>query len=475
MTDRPPTPLETLRQARDIGREEGLRYIYIGNVPEEEGGQDTVCPGCDRVLIHRHGFGGITNYVQEDHCPDCGTSIAGVGMNERARRSKQQENRPLLQDPPERRGRDVMEKEIGLIVNPVAGMGGSVGLKGTDEDMHKKARELGARPVTPKSTKEFLEHIERKDGIKLLVAPGVMGEQYVRALDIPFVVIGEIGKETSAEDTRRIARRMVESGAELLVFVGGDGTARDVYDAIGSRIPVVAVPAGVKIFSSVFAVTARAAAEMVDAFVEGIGFKEEEVLDIDEEAFREDRLASRLYGYLVVPEVRRFLQPGKEASSVSRSSVESKEEIAAHVVEEMDPETLYLLGPGTTLKTIADKMGLAKTLLGVDAVHAGELRGRDLNEKGILILLGKYEKRKVVVTPIGGNGFIFGRGSKPFTPEVIKKIGRKNIIVVGTRDKVSRLDCLRVDTGDIGVDEMLSGYLKVTVGYREGLMVKVRC
>jgi predicted polyphosphate/ATP-dependent NAD kinase len=368
-----------------------------------------------------------------------------------------------------------MNKKVGLIVNPVAGMGGSVGLKGTDEDMHKKALALGARPVTPKTTKELLTHIARKDRIKLLVAPGGMGEQYVGALGIPFVVVGEIGEETSAEDTWRIARQMVESGAELLVFAGGDGTARDIYDAIGSRIPVVAVPAGVKIFSSVFAVTARAAAEMVDAFIEGIGFKEEEVLDIDEGAFREDRLASKLYGYLVVPEVRRFLQPGKAASSVGRSSVESKEEIAAHVVEAMDPETLYLLGPGTTLKAITDKMGLAKTLLGVDAVYAGTLLGRDLNEKGILRLFRNYEKRKIVVTPIGGNGFIFGRGSKPFTPEVIKQVGRKNIIVVGTKDKVNQLDCLRVDTGDVEVDEMLCGYLKATVGYREGVMVKVRC
>jgi predicted polyphosphate/ATP-dependent NAD kinase len=235
------------------------------------------------------------------------------------------------------------------------------------------------------------------------------------------------------------------------------------------------VPGGVKIFSSVFAVTARAAAEMVDAFVEGVGFKEEEVLDIDEEAFRYDRLASKLYGYLVVPEVRRFLQPGKEASSLGRSCVESKEEIAAHVVEEMDPETLYVLGPGTTLKALADMMGLPKTLLGVDAVQAGELVGKDLNEKGILILFRKYEKRKIVVTPIGGNGFIFGRGSKPFTPEVIKLAGKENIIVVGTRDKVSQLDCLRVDTGDFKVDEMLCGYLKVITGYREGVMVKVRC
>jgi predicted polyphosphate/ATP-dependent NAD kinase len=368
-----------------------------------------------------------------------------------------------------------MRKVVGLIVNPVAGMGGSVGLKGTDGDMYKKALKLGAEPVTPVRTRDLLAHIKRKDQLTLLVAPGRMGEQYVEAFDVALKVVGETGVETSARDTKRLASEMLEWGAELLIFVGGDGTARDVYDAIDSRLPVVAVPAGVKVFSSVFAVSARAAAEMVDAFLEGADLTDEEVLDIDEDAFREDRLASRLYGYLVVPEVRRYLQPGKAASSVSRSSAESKQEIAADVIENMDPEALYLLGPGTTLKTITDEMGLPKTLLGVDAVHAGELVGYDLNEKGILSLFERYEKRKIIVTPIGGNGFIFGRGSKQFTPEVIGQVGRKNIIVVGTREKLSRLDCLRVDTGDLEVDEMLRGYLTVKVGYKEGMMVKVIC
>jgi predicted polyphosphate/ATP-dependent NAD kinase len=368
-----------------------------------------------------------------------------------------------------------MRKAIGLIVNPVAGMGGSVGLKGTDGGMYKKALELGAEPVTPKRTSDLLAHIERKDAITLLVAPGKMGEQYIEGFDGSFRVIGEIGEETSAEDTKRIANEMVDRGVELLIFVGGDGTARDIYDAIGSRVPVVGVPAGVKVFSSVFALSARAAAEMVDAFLEGTDVTEEEVLDIDEEAFREDRLASRLYGYLLVPEVQRFLQPGKVASSVSKSSKESKRDIAAFVVEEMDPERLYLLGPGTTLRAITDEMGLPKTLLGVDAVCAGELVGKDLNERGILSLFERYEQRAIVVTPIGGNGFIFGRGSKQFTPKVIRQVGKKNVLVVATRDKVSKLDCLRVDTGDPEVDGMLSGYITVTVGYKEGMMVEVRC
>ena len=368
-----------------------------------------------------------------------------------------------------------MKRTIGLIVNPVAGMGGSVGLKGTDGEMYKKALELGAKPVTPERTKDVLSHIRNKDKITLFVAPGKMGERHVEGTDMPYTVIGRVGGDTAAEDTKRISEEMVNNGIELLVFVGGDGTARDICDTISSKIPVVAVPGGVKVFSSVFSVSARAAAEMIQAFVESTDLIEEEVLDIDENAFREGRLASKLYGYLLVPNVKKLLQGAKEASGISGSSVEWKKEIATYTVEEMGKRVLYLLGPGTTLKAIADELGVPKTLLGIDAIFEGKSAGRDLNEKGILALFDKYKKRKIILTPIGGNGFILGRGSKQFTPEVIKQVGRENIMVVATRDKINRLDCLRVDTGDLDLDRLLSGYMEVTVGYKEKMMVKVRC
>jgi predicted polyphosphate/ATP-dependent NAD kinase len=367
------------------------------------------------------------------------------------------------------------EKTVGLIVNPVAGMGGSVGLKGTDGEMHEKAVALGAEPVTPGRTREMLAHLERVDEIAFLAAPGRMGARYLEETGIPATAIGEIGGETSAQDTKRIAEAMLDRGAELLIFVGGDGTARDITDAVGTSMPVVGVPAGVKVFSAAFALSARAAADMVDAFVAGASLTEEEVLDIDEEAFREDRLASRLYGTLLVPEVRTSLQPAKAASNVSAPAEEVKRDIARFFVETMDPDRLILLGPGTTLRAITDELGLSKTLLGVDAVHGGALVGEDLNEAGILELFEEYDERKIVVTPIGGNGFIFGRGSKQFTPTVIRGVGRENVTVVGTQRKVRALDCLRVDTGDAALDETLSGYMKVIVGYREWMMMEVRC
>ncbi len=368
-----------------------------------------------------------------------------------------------------------MKKRIGLIVNPVAGMGGSVGLKGTDGEMHERALELGAEPVTPERTRDTLAHLERTDEMAFLAAPGQMGAAYLEDVDVPVTMIGEIDEETSAQDTRRIAKAMVDQDVDLLIFVGGDGTARDVCDAVGTSVPVVGVPAGVKVFSAAFALSARAAAEMVDDFVAGATVTEEEVLDIDEEAFRDDVLASRLYGTLMVPDVRTSLQPAKAASNVSVPSEELKRDIARFMVEEIDPDVLYLLGPGTTVRAITDELGIPKTLLGVDAVYDGELMGEDINEQDILDLFEKYSKRKIILTPIGGNGFIFGRGSKQFTPEVIRGVGRENMIVVGTRHKVNKLDCLRVDTGDLELDKTLSGYMRVNVGYREWIMVEVAC
>ncbi len=362
--------------------------------------------------------------------------------------------------------------KIGLIVNPVAGMGGSVGLKGTDGEAYKRALELGARPVTPVRTEELLAQIQKKTRFRFLVAPGNMGADYC---DDSVSVVGTVSLPTSSEDTRSIARELQHKGIELLVFVGGDGTARDIVEAVGLDIPVVAVPSGVKVFSAVFASSVRAAAHMINAFIDGTGLCEREVLDIDEDAFRDNRLASRLYGYLVVPEVEGFLQGGKECSSSAPSSQKSKSEIAKYITESMARGILYFLGPGTTVKAITDLLGVSKTLLGVDAAYESKLVGTDLNEKRILELLDRFTTRRLITTPIGGNGDIFGRGNKQLTPKVLKKIGLENIVIIGTTDKMNKLDALRVDTGDYTLDKELSGYIEVIVGYKETIKMEVLC
>lgn len=374
------------------------------------------------------------------------------------------------------------EIKIGLIVNPIAGMGGSVGLKGTDGDAAAQARLLGARPVTPDRTATFLAHLHPRTEAVWLVAPGSMGAAYAAPLGDQARVVGsevpagaeEQAGATTASDTRRFARLMVDHGAGLIVFVGGDGTARDILDAVGVSVPVVGVPAGVKVYSSAFALSPRAAAEMVNGFDAGTDVTEAEVLDIDEAAFRDNRLEAKHYGYLLVPSIQALRQPGKEGSRVTLDTLEGKRDIAISFVERMDAATLYLLGPGTTVQAIPEALGLPKTLLGIDAVYDGKVVAMDLNERGILDLLAAYPRREIVVTPLGGNGFLFGRGNKPFTPEVIRQVGRDHIVVVATEQKLQQVGVLRVDTGDGDVDALLDGYIQVEVGYDMARVIKVR-
>ena len=367
-------------------------------------------------------------------------------------------------------------KKIGLIVNPIAGMGGSVGLKGTDGEIIKDAIKLGAKPVVPKRVGRFLSHIESKDEIYLLVAPGKMGEDYVKNKGFKLKVIGEIDENTTAEDTKRIAKLMLEERVELLIFCGGDGTARDIFDAIELKIPVVAIPSGVKMFSSVFALNPKAAAQIVNTFVEeATDTQEKEILDIDEDAFRDNLLVSKLYGYLVVPKIQNLIQNAKDSSKVGKTIDENKYEIAQQIIETMEKDILYLLGPGTTVKSITDQLNLVKSLLGVDAIYNKSLVAEDINESGIIELLDKYQKAKIIVTPIGGSGFVFGRGNKQLTPKILRRIGKKNIIIIGTEDKIKSLKCLRVDTGDDGTDKMLEGLTKVIIGYKEELICKIEC
>lgn len=367
-------------------------------------------------------------------------------------------------------------KKIGFMVNPIAGMGGSVGLKGTDGIIVKEAIKLGATPVVPKRIEAFLKHLNSKDEIYLLVAQGKMGEALIEGKGLRFEVIGHIQQYTTAKDTKRIAKLMLEKEIELLIFCGGDGTARDIYDAIDLTIPVVAIPSGVKMFSSVFALNPKAAAQILDKFVEkSTETQEKEILDIDEEAYRGGRLVSKLYGYLLVPKVLELTQSSKSSSKLGRSEQENKAEIAQQIVETFENDTLYLLGPGTTVKAIMNKLNLEKSLLGVDALYNKSLVREDVNENDILNLLDKYRRAKIIVSPIGGQGFVFGRGNKQFTPKVLKKIGKNNIIIIGTEEKIKSFKCLRVDTGDDELDNILSGLTKIIIGYKEELICKIEC
>jgi len=368
----------------------------------------------------------------------------------------------------------VSNLRVGFLVNPIAGMGGSVGLKGTDGDLLYEALRRGSKPVAPYRALRFLKRLkELTNDVLLVIPPKSMGLDYVRSFFTSYHLLDvDVGDITSREDTLNMCKLMMEEGVDLVVFVGGDGTARDIYNVVRTSIPILGVPSGVKMYSGVFASSPEAAAEVVSLYVKGLASIElGEIADVDESYLSSDVLKVRVYGIAKVPYVRDLIIPSKDFSS---SDEIDKEEVAEYVVSNIiKPNTLYILGPGTTIKAIADKLGINKTLLGVDAVYNGELVGKDLSEYQILELLKVYSPAKIIVTPIGRQGFIFGRGNQQISARVIRTVGKSNIIIVATRSKMIGLKVLRVDTGDVDLDRELEGYVRVITGFNEEFVAKV--
>ena len=376
-------------------------------------------------------------------------------------------------------------KKLGLIVNPIAGMGGRVGLKGTDGvDALRQALALGAQPEAHRRAVEALAIIAKAmPDATLVTCAGAMGEDAARECGISPVLVGGAPKDkTTGADTRHAVAEMRRVGVDLLLFAGGDGTARDICDALYStaihdeRLPALGIPAGVKMHSGVFALTPRRAGELALRFLQGGlgGISDAEVMDIDEDAFRTSSVAATLYGYLSVPQDSHAVQSTKSGTAADEQ--EALAAIARQVIADMVDDTLYIIGPGTTTKAIADALGVANTLLGVDAVLNGRLIATDATESDLLRLTER-RPAKIVVTAIGGQGYIIGRGNQQLSPRLIRRIGRDNIIVAATRSKLLRLGGrpLLVDTGAPALDEALSGYIKVVTGFREFHAYKVSC
>ena len=347
------------------------------------------------------------------------------------------------------------KKKLGLIINPIAGMGGRVGLKGTDgADILRRAVELGARPEAPKRAMAALEVLSSiKHEIDLLTYPGDMGENQARAVGFSTVVLDARADDagngnrvwepgyTTPQDTERAAREMLQAGVDLILFAGGDGTARNIYNAVGDKVPVLGIPAGVKIHSSVFATSPKDAGQLAARFLTGEVqvIKDAEVMDLDEHAFREGRVTARLYGYVRVPYEEQLVQNLKSGST--ESELAALDGIADRIIEDMEPDVAYIIGPGTTTRPIMEKLGLEATLLGVDVVLNKQLLVADANEEQLLrILHGEdgVKGAKIIVTIIGGQGYVFGRGNQQLSPEVIRKVGKDNIRIVATRAKAQR-------------------------------------
>jgi len=377
-----------------------------------------------------------------------------------------------------------VKRLVGFIVNPLAGIGGPLGFKGSDGAYAVRALMMGAKPVSPRRAEAFIDAFSseaRRRGlhVEILAPPGLMGydeaSKAAGVLDVTEAPCTPRGVwPTTAHDTRRCARYMESAGVDILVFVGGDGTARDVYESVDKRLPVLGVPAGVKVYSAVFAVNPVEAARVVADYLEGRrGLEERPVVDIDEDEYRRGRLVLRVYGYMLVPGGE-----GVVPSSKAHASYSGVDEIAEFFAEELvEPCTLLVLGPGETVARIAERLGAPKTLLGVDVYHDGRIVARDVDEETLYRIVREHRERGgrtlIVVSPVGGQGFILGRGNQQISPRIVKLVGRDNIVVVASEDKLRSLDSLRVDTGDREVDEMLRGYIRVLTGYGRWRLARV--
>ncbi|MGY8810568.1 MAG: ATP-NAD kinase family protein [Pseudomonadales bacterium] len=366
---------------------------------------------------------------------------------------------------------------LGLIINPIAGVGGQAALKGSD-GVAEQALAQGVLPQAHRRVAVALEQLlPLRDQLQLFAAPGAMGSDLLTELGFEHQVVGELTNpnQTSAEDTERCAAALQETGVDLLLFAGGDGTARNICNQISSNQLVLGIPAGVKIHSGVYAVNPRAAGELVALLIKGdlVRLREADVRDIDETAFRQGQVKTRHYGELSVPEEGRFVQQVKQGGREVETMV--LDDIAAWLQEEQSEETGWILGPGSTNLGLLDAMGLQGTLLGVDVLRGGELLLQDATEQQLWALVEQGGDWRILVTAIGGQGHILGRGNQQLSPRIIRAVGLDNLLVVATKTKLTTLDGrpFLVDSGDAELDQQLTGLRRVLSGYREEMLYPV--
>ncbi|MDX2321576.1 MAG: ATP-NAD kinase family protein [Moritella sp.] len=364
--------------------------------------------------------------------------------------------------------------KLGIIVNPIAGIGGSVALKGSD-NVAQQALSLGAIPQANNRMLQALgQFADLAQRFTVVTAGGEMGERC--SLELGFnvdVVYRPTTATTTEQDTYAAVEALLAQDIDLLLFAGGDGTARNICATINDAVPVLGVPAGCKIHSGVYGVTPKAAGCVVRRLILGelVTLADADVMDIDEVAFRQGTVKAKRYGEMMVPTDLRYVQ------SVKMGGIESDElvltDIAADVMADMEDE-YYIMGSGSTVAFAMAELGLDNTLLGVDVVHQHELIAAD-QTAAQLVALTKDKPCKLVITLIGGQGHIFGRGNQQLSPQLIKQIGKENIIVLATKTKLSALAGrpLIVDTGDVELDQALSGFIRVTTGYRDYIMYRV--
>lgn len=369
--------------------------------------------------------------------------------------------------------------KLGLVINPYAGIGGAMALKGSDgEQIRQQALAMGAVKQASNKARLALEQLlSYKNSLHIFCAAGEMGEHLCQALGLSHeVVYSPQQQQTEGEDSQLAAKAIHAEDVDLLLFAGGDGTARNIFSAVGEQQPVLGIPAGVKIHSGVFAVTPASAGRVTKMMIEGqiVSAHLADVMDIDERAFRSGQVRAKTYGEMLIPTELNYVQAVKMGGKESDELVLA--DIAAHIAELMDdlPDVYFVMGSGSTVEAIMQNLGLPNTLLGVDLVKAGELIGSDMTAEHLLAAVAE-QPAKLVITLIGGQGHILGRGNQQLSPALVHQVGRENILLVASKSKLQALQGrpLLVDSGDTKLDKQLSGVITVITGYQNQVLYPI--
>ena len=374
---------------------------------------------------------------------------------------------------------------LGLLVNPDAGLGGRLGLKGSDGQA-EIARSKGAQDRSGPRMRAMLDHLitiskENLDGIQWYVSKGRMGTDWISPAISSLEVIHSSSSSTDANDTSQLVGSMIGSDIDLLVYAGGDGTTRDVVAALSEygrpELPIIGVPTGVKMHSGCFASSPKAAAEVLSAWLEGdLLLSSTEVLDLDEDLYRQGKWVVKLYAEAITPASPRWMQGSKMRVEASGEE-EIIQGLADHVRETLiDDRMMIVWGSGGTLRTIGGILGFELNTLGIDITVGGNIIGSDLNENEILSALKEHQGDVILLlSPMGGQGFLIGRGNLQLSPDVLRIIGVNRVLGIVTPAKMLTLRSLRIETGDYEMDQRFSEkkYLKVLQGYRTTRVLKV--
>ena len=369
--------------------------------------------------------------------------------------------------------------KLGLVINPIAGMGGKTGLKGSDgSNTLKKALSLGAKKESAIRAEQALLPLKFMiNKFSLITCSAEMGENSCKKIGLTTDYIIDINKKiTTGIDTIKAVKIMARKQVSLILFAGGDGTACDIFYALQDKIPILGIPAGVKMHSSVFGTSPNAVGSLVSRIISNhsdtFPTSTAEIMDLDEDMRRYDQIRTKLIGYATIPSDKFLVQNPK--SYVQLNDEDSINGISEYLENKLDKEATYIVGPGRTTQNFLNRIGVFGTLLGVDVLKDRKLIGRDVNSRELDILT-RNGLLYIISGIIGGQGFLFGRGNQQITAEIIQRVKKEDIFIIASTKKIYELprQCILIDTGDQKLDNELAGYVKVQTDRNRSFIIKL--